>query len=739
MTELLSPAGDKDAFIAAIQSGADAVYMGIDRFNARNMAKNFSIEEYISCIDYAHIYGVKVYLTLNTLLKTDEIKEALEITLTLYNHGLDAVILQDIGMAYVIKNNIPDLALHASTQMTVHNVDQAKFLKEFGFKRIVLAREMTLDEIDEIKRNVDIELEVFIHGALCVSYSGQCLMSYMIGNRSANAGRCAGTCRLLYGLYENGKLITKGHLLSKKDIFGIEYVKRLEEIGVTSLKIEGRGKTKEYVHVITSKYRKMLDKASIAAEDEKDMLQIFNRTSKSSGYFDKVLSKESISYKMAKNTGLYLGRVLDRKSKLIKIKLEEDISMHDGIESLDNENATTIVTCIKDEKGNIINKTLGKGKTVFLGDFNVLPNVNDRINKTSSKIQLDMARDFLSKVRRKVDVDLNIFIKKSECISIEYTVYNTKNKFGYDYIPEASLNKSVNEDDVIEAFSKTENEPFNFNILNISVGDFLFIPRSVLNDVRRKIIENIKESLKVRKSFRLDFHELNISDKCDIKSRNKVLYLYKYGKEKINKFSDIDTLYINISDIKEAGIQILDEIKKDIYVVLPNVILKNMRKYIDENLENIVKNDKVKGIALGNIGYLDVCKSLKEKYKLKLVIDYALNVSNIYSAYFYKKYYLADAICLGIETSMEDIDKIKDLVNVEVIEDYVTVMTSRFCPIKAFAGKCKCKESEFKLVDSYNNDYFIVSDSSDCIIRLVRKLKQSSIHDSVSRVRKSVP
>ena len=259
--ELLSPAGSIESFKAACQNGADAVYMGVDKYNARAMAVNFGINEYIECIEYAHIRGIKVYLTLNTLMYDDEIKEALDIVLKLYSKGLDAVIIQDIGLGMLIHKLIPKLPLHASTQMSVYSLDQVKYLEGIGFKRVVLARELSVDEIEYICKNTNLEIEVFIHGALCVSVSGQCLLSSTIGNRSANRGRCAQPCRMKYSLYNSkGKeLISNSYILSKKDIFGLEYVNKLKEIGVTSLKIEGRNKNPEYVAGVTKNYRNAIN------------------------------------------------------------------------------------------------------------------------------------------------------------------------------------------------------------------------------------------------------------------------------------------------------------------------------------------------------------------------------------------------------------------------------------------------------------------------------------------------
>lgn len=308
--ELLAPAGNIDSFKAAINSGADAIYMGVDRFNARNMAKNFSLEEYIECIMYAHILNVKVYLTLNTLIYDNEVKDALEMVVKLYSAGLDGVIVQDIGLASLIHKVIPKLPLHASTQMSIYNLEQVKYLEKLGFKRVVLARELTLNEIEYICKNTSLEVEIFVHGALCMCYSGQCVLSQVIGGRSANRGNCAQPCRMKYTLCnKRGKIVENRYLLSKKDIFGLDFLQRLLDIGVKSLKIEGRNKTPEYVAGITKTYRKyiddMLSKKAVKIKDydKKYVMQIFNRDGMSYGYLDGVRYKESITENIPKNTG----------------------------------------------------------------------------------------------------------------------------------------------------------------------------------------------------------------------------------------------------------------------------------------------------------------------------------------------------------------------------------------------------------------------------------------------------
>ena len=258
--ELLVPVGDFDCLKAAVQNGADAVYLGSSNFNARNSATNFDIDELEKAIDYAHLRNVQVHLTLNTLIKNNEFSDAVALAKEVYELGIDSIIVQDLGLACFLINNFPDLPIHASTQMTCHNLIGAQYLEKLGFKRIVLSRELSLSEIEYIKSNISAEVEVFVHGALCISYSGQCLYSSLIGGRSGNRGKCAQGCRLPYELLENDKTIDKGYLLSPRDLSALEILPKLLKTNIDSLKIEGRMKSPEYVATVTRIYRKYLDK-----------------------------------------------------------------------------------------------------------------------------------------------------------------------------------------------------------------------------------------------------------------------------------------------------------------------------------------------------------------------------------------------------------------------------------------------------------------------------------------------
>ena len=300
--ELLAPAGSKEALIAAVQSGADAVYIGGSRFSARSGAKNFDDESIKEMIDYCHTRGVMLHVAANTLIKEEEISQYIEYIGKLNDMGVDAVIIQDIGMAKAVRMMYPDLPIHASTQMTCASVNTAKKLEEAGFSRIVLARELDFESIKEIVNSVSVEIEVFVHGAICMSYSGQCLMSSMIGGRSGNRGMCAQPCRLPYKFLQNGKNVNKGYLLSPKDMCHVNHLDKLSEIGVISLKIEGRLKRAEYVSSVVGVYRKCIDEKRKATIDEyNELLDAFNRSGFTDGYFVNKKGKDMMSYENPSN------------------------------------------------------------------------------------------------------------------------------------------------------------------------------------------------------------------------------------------------------------------------------------------------------------------------------------------------------------------------------------------------------------------------------------------------------
>ncbi len=335
--ELLAPAGSVNALRAAVQSGADAVYLGGTRFSARSSCKNFTRDDLKYAIDYCHLRGAAVHVAANTLVKESECSDFIDYIGFLNDIGADAVIIQDIGMAAECIKRYPDLQFHASTQMTCASLDSAKFLEDLGFSRVVLARELDIGAIGKISRGISIETEVFAHGAICMSYSGQCLMSSMIGGRSGNRGSCAQPCRLPYNFVNNGKTIGTGYLLSPKDMCLVNHLSELEKAGVGSLKIEGRLKRAEYVSAVCGVYGKCLDENRKAAKDEYgELLDSFNRSGFTDGYLTKKIGRGMMSYNNPSNAAEnhYTSETISRcadNAEFIKVPLAMELRISVGV------------------------------------------------------------------------------------------------------------------------------------------------------------------------------------------------------------------------------------------------------------------------------------------------------------------------------------------------------------------------------------------------------------------------
>jgi len=458
--ELLAPAGNLESLKAAIENGADAVYLGGKLFNAREYADNFDNEQLKEAVYYAHVRGASVYFTMNILISDDEMKQAVESAENAWLAGIDGIIVQDIGFASVLRNHLQDLSLHASTQMTIYNLQGVEELEKLGFKRVVLARELPYEEIKYIAENTRIELEVFAHGALCICYSGQCLMSSMIGRRSGNRGKCAQPCRLPYELLEsdktdNGEKIIKScgrYILSPKDLCLVSELDRLVHSGVSSIKIEGRMKNPEYVATVVRIYRKYLDKAlldsdgtreedlaeekegalkkvgtlkrdavlekdelfSVDSKDMKELTQIFNRGGFTSGYFRGKQGRDMMSYEKPKNWGLYLGTVqnYNPKRNAITLKTGEDIGIGDGIEvwNGENESPSTVVSEIIVNGSRV--QRAPKGNTVTISSIKGRINKGDRVYKTSdSELGKTARKSFENNFLRKVPLNCTVEIK----------------------------------------------------------------------------------------------------------------------------------------------------------------------------------------------------------------------------------------------------------------------------------------------------------------------------------------
>ncbi|MDD2376388.1 MAG: DUF3656 domain-containing protein [Clostridia bacterium] len=554
-------------------------------------------------------------------------------------------------------------------------------------------------------------------------------------------------------MYENNKSIYNNkYLLSKKDIFGIDYIHKLINIGVTSLKIEGRSKTLEYVGIVTEKYRKCID-SNIDEKDIKDLKQIFIRSLESSGYFDKIGSIESISENCAKNTGLKLGTIIGKKDEYIKLKLEENIDLHDGIEIYTSENVvSTIVTCIKNDKFITFNKEVLSDNIVWIGDISKSVNIGDIVYKTSSNKLNKEYRDKILKINRKNLVTGTINILKNTNVNMDLIINNEIVNIFINYIPQDSVNKQVDSEYIDNQFSKTIDSPFEFTNLNYNIDDNLFVPVSKLNELRRDIIKRLDESYIVNidvteKYNKLDEYIINHNKSLNNLQHNKSknensIFIYKYNSideyKYIGDYSNI--IYLNISDIRRYELQNIDIIskyinEKDVYIYIPNIVLSNLDKYIDSDLERLIKLG-VKGILFGNIGYIKMAIDLKSKYGIRIVADYSLNIVNTYAAIFFKEKGI-DKITISTEIDESEIQNIANIIDIEVIENFVTAMTSRFCPVKAYSKVCNCNNNSYELKDNHNNiRYNVICDNTDCTVKLVRNI--SCIENNIFSKRKCI-
>ena len=677
MIELLSPVGDFECLKAAVQNGADAVYFGASSFNARAFASNFDNDILEKAITYAKLRGVKTNLTLNTLIKNNEMNEAIEVAKKAYEYGIDAIIVQDLGLARYLIKNFPGLAIHGSTQMSVHNLEGVLELQKMGFSRVVLSRELSLQEIEYICKNSSIEIEAFVHGALCISYSGQCLFSSMVGGRSGNRGKCAQPCRLPYELLEESQpshsnfsidsnvkeystslsSIDKGYLLSPRDLCGLEFLPELVNAGVSCLKIEGRMKTPEYVATVTRIYRKYLDLAlsgasnfKIDEQDKKDLLQVFNRGGFSSGHIKNEPNRELVYKQKSNNMGIFLGTIsnFNNNKGHISFTTDDTVCIGDKI-SIENRKHETSIYTISELMIN--NKNVPKafeGNKIKIGRMKGNISVGDKIHKISDKALTSKALNTLNLENRKIDLSCKIVVKKN--LPVALTVFDNKDiniKLISDIIPVDAVNSPITKERLIAQISKTNNTPFSFKNIDIDLDDGLYIPSiSGINELRRQALSQYEEKLVSsfrRKSpdIQLSSNMLNsisVSTLCDTKVSNDSakdcksisLLLNLLNKDyKYDNLKNIDKIYIPfkyfILKEFENTIEIITK-NFDTYIYMPNIIRANYKNLISNNMSKILESYNIKGFVVSNIGNFELLKNYRENYEF--ISNYTLNVFN---------------------------------------------------------------------------------------------------------------
>lgn len=482
MKELLIPVGSMDALKYAVLNGADAVYLGGKKFGARAYAQNFDEETLKEAVLFAHLYGVKVYVTVNTLIFERELSNVLDYLIFLESIHVDAVIVSDLGLISWLQQNLPHLNVHVSTQAHTFNADIIRFYKSLGVTRVVVDREMSLEEIKALPDIL--EIECFIHGALCVCYSGQCLFSYFKDGRSGNRGTCSQSCRMPYSLFENGKkLETAGkYLLSTKELNTSLHIDELLKSNITSFKVEGRMKSPLYVGFITRFYRRLFDGEKVNAEDRKKLKVMFNREFTDGYLFN---AQNIMNFKTPNHQGINLGKVIAVNKDKIKILLEEDLAQEDGIR-FKNKDMGFIVNFLYDEKGKLINQAL-KGSIVYV-DNKVNLKDKDIVLKTLDK---KLMNEIANYEPRKVDIDLTVKVTDdifSLTLKDSHHEINVSSK-----IVSKALKRSITKEEIQKQMNRLKDTPFKIRKITIEIPDDIFIPVSKMNEIRREAVSKLIE------------------------------------------------------------------------------------------------------------------------------------------------------------------------------------------------------------------------------------------------------
>lgn len=696
--ELLSPAGNFESLISAVNAGADAVYLGAKSFSARASAANFTDEEILEGVKFAHLRSVKVYVTVNILLSDQEFKDAIELVEFLYRAGVDGIIVQDPALGLYIKGKFKNLEVHASTQMTINNYYGGKFLKNLNFDRLVLARETSLNEIKKIKE-LSIDIEHFIHGALCVSYSGQCLMSSMIGGRSGNRGDCAQACRKPYEILNQNKrrISQKGYFISPMDLQSFTNLDTLIKSGVNSLKIEGRMKNSRYTYQIVKSYRKALDKKLDEGEINKSK-EIFNREWTKGIPFG-AFGSDFVSIDRPDNRGIEIGKIIKKVKDGYIIDFYNNVNKGDSCEFIGDKKFT--LTMFDNFK---------RGQNFFKTKRNIeIGEVIRRLTNIKLNESLD---EEIKKSYKKIPISFNIELRENKNPIIKVETEEKEILYqGYKII-ESAKKSPISRENVEESFSKLNNTGFRLSSINIKMDNNIFIPISYLNELRREALKKF-EDLFTNREIDIKTYELEFKNRK--KDNKKLILELKSTKdfEKIN-FENIDYIYLDLKFIDKKEIF---KFKNKIFIVLPTILDS---KQLENAKEKIEKLD-IAGIVISNLSQIEIFKN----YKGKKHGDIGLNVFNSYTGEFLLNN--LNSITLSPEMNYEQIKNLKVKGNLEsIVYGFIPAMTMEHCPNSIIK---KCKDSKECQSCSYSGLHYL-RDTKDVDFPFERSNKKTIIYNS---------
>lgn len=724
--ELLAPAGSWEALEAAVNAGADAVYMGGKSFGARAYASNFDKEEMAKAVYFAHMHHVRIYITVNTLVDDSELEELADYLMFLNNVGVDGIIVQDLGVIRLAREIVPELPLHASTQMTITNSSGVDFAVAAGMERSVLARELSLKEI-EAACSRGTEIETFIHGALCVCYSGQCLMSSLIGGRSGNRGRCAQPCRLPYRLLNSkGDDMLEGkdagqYLLSPKDMNTLEILPQLIESGVVSYKIEGRMKRPEYVAIVVDAYRRAMDSYiagdySVPAEDFANIEQIFNRDF-TTAYMVNRPGREMMSDRRPNNRGVLVGRVLklDKQRNKAVIKLDKELHLGDGLE---------FWVTVGGRVGTTVTEMLSKGESVSSAAYGEQVTIdvpkgvrlNDRVFRTLDSKLMSYAQQFFGPdAKKRIAVDAVVTAHVGQPMTV--TLTDEDGNVGYgetDFIVEEARKRALDYAVVHKQLDRMGTTEYFLNSLNVELDDNVMVPMSEMNEARRMACEALDAArLEAFAPARKPVHKHNESFVPNAKKRThdgavltvhcdslgKVNAALQAGAERILFGGDCFT-HIPLSDedyrkatnmVRKAGRQLA--------FATPRIVKEAQLKYFDR-LFALWSELEPDFVYISNNGLW----SIAVKHGLKPVADMSLNIFNYQSLEFWKEQGAVGAV-ISSEMTMGQVEHLASVSPVPIecmIQGRLEMMVSEYCVGGSFLGdlhkgacKFNCSESLF--------------------------------------------
>jgi U32 family peptidase len=680
--ELLMPAGNLEKLKIAVKNGADAVYFGASRYNMRSPAQNFTREEVKEGIDFCHAYGSKAYMTMNIALKDQEIKDAVEMAKVFYEFGLDALIIQDMGLFKILREAIPDLDLHASTQLTCNNRQGAEFLAELGFKKVVLARELTIEEIIEITRLLHeqgVESEVFVHGAECFSYSGQCLFSSFVFNKSGNRGRCLQPCRLPYETNTGNK----GRILSMKDLCTYEIVDQLIEAGIDSFKIEGRLKSEEYIQNVARVYRKQIDKyynKDLAPPKKGEIVEMKKSYLRDHGNLYLKHDEENTTITTLGSLGLPACKVIGFKGKAPIVEILNDVNKSDKLTRIQDEDYENLFLIGLSNQGTELQFARPGQKVVLKFRERPFLEVGETLYLTTPK-QFNAGKSLL------IEYDLSVTALKGENIRISVNIPQMQNKLKFEYdfkvdtAEKIATTKEVIEDKLFQQYYFFKQGNFECQIDKGS-----FIPLSKLKDLKRTIAKKIKSDLFPQKEVIKNYDEI-VAKAFDLPAPKEEKFLYKDQKmftfvdeikeEIIDKTQELATEKIYYYNDEKGS---KNAFKNGAYVKAQNI----QSSYNIEDFEKAAVANNWTVVA-SNIGTVWIAI----KNGLKFIVDRELNCYNSVAISFYLDYG-AEKVVPSIELSLEEISKINNRDKLILLAFYYPVlMTSRAYEEKNIFGKNK--------------------------------------------------